>query len=104
MGDKLNQLQVPLMNPGYSFISADVKNSFPGTILEDVGIQRPPKQDITALAVMIELSLETIPDLGGDVIFTLRLGGPERSHLRQASTQPPMVAARCGQAGQGVCG
>lgn len=88
MGDRLDQLQVSLVNPGNDFVNADVKNSFPGTILEDVGLHRPPKQDITAKAGMIQLSLETIPRLDGDVIFVYDWGDESDRTLDKLRRNP----------------
>lgn len=51
------------------FIRSDVKNSFPGSILEDVGLGRPPSQDIVHRNHQIEVSQEMIPSLDGDVLF-----------------------------------
>jgi len=48
------------------------KASFIGTVLEDVGLPRPPLQDVDDFAAVI--SDEAIPQMGGDVIFVTTYG------------------------------
>lgn len=65
------QLQISLAYIGGNtpFVRSDVKNSFPGSILEDAGLGRPPSQNIVNQDHQIELSPEMIPSLDGDVLF-----------------------------------
>ncbi len=49
--------------------ATDVKNSFSGTILEDVGLSRPPAQNIEVEDGLVFLSEEALTQFDGDVIF-----------------------------------
>ncbi len=49
----------------------DARNSFSGAIIEDVGLSRPPSQDITPEDQRVEMSLELLPDADGDVMFIM---------------------------------
>ncbi|WP_228037820.1 iron-siderophore ABC transporter substrate-binding protein [Nodosilinea sp. LEGE 06152] len=44
-----------------------LKDSFPGQIVQEVGLQRPPTQSEAGFAQ--EVSLEQIPQMNGDVLF-----------------------------------
>lgn len=59
------------------------KASFIGTVLEDVGLPRPPAQDVDDFAA--EISLEHIPDMDGDVIFTTVYGPAEDTQQQEAT-------------------
>jgi iron complex transport system substrate-binding protein len=50
-------------------ISVDVSNSFIGTILSDVGLERPPAQAVETDSGVIILSKERLMDMDGDIIF-----------------------------------
>ncbi|WP_324282336.1 iron-siderophore ABC transporter substrate-binding protein [Cyanobacterium aponinum UTEX 3221] len=65
------QIEVSLAYIGGNtpFIRSDVKNSFSGSILEDVGLARPPSQNIVHPDYQIEISEEMIPSLDADVLF-----------------------------------
>lgn len=52
-------------------LATDVKNSFIGTILNDVGFSRPPAQDIEVKNGLVFLSEELIADMNGDIIFVI---------------------------------
>ena len=54
--------------------------SFPGTILADAGLSRPPAQQ--SLVPVLEVLPEQIPSLEGDVIFLGRAPGDEATYRR----------------------
>ncbi len=64
------------------------KASFIGTVLEDVGLPRPPSQDVDAFAIR-DASAEIIPKIGGDVIF-VTVYGPEDETAKQEFTSHPL--------------
>lgn len=70
-GQPPENIQVSLAYIGGNtpFVRSDVKNSFAGSILADVGLSRPPAQDIIDDRYQIEISPEKIPNLDGDVLF-----------------------------------
>jgi iron complex transport system substrate-binding protein len=62
------------------------KDSFPGQILEDVGLGRPPAQDQTGFAQ--EISPEQIPQLDGDVLFYFTYEGDGNNQDPETITHP----------------
>ncbi len=73
MGDRLKQTDVTVIR----FLPGDTrlyqKESFIGTVLQDLGLPRPPSQDVNDFA-MYNVSEEFIPKIGGDVIFVTVYG------------------------------
>jgi len=63
------------------------KESFIGTVLEDTGLPRPQSQDVQDFAIL-NASAESIPDMGGDVIFTTVYGPEEDSTLEEITSDP----------------
>lgn len=60
-------LQVSLVRFAPGMARIYYKDSFPGQILEEVGLQRPPQQDKDAFAD--EVGFENIPAMDGDILF-----------------------------------
>jgi len=52
-------------------LATDVKNSFSGQILNDIGFSRPPAQDTETQGGLMFFSEELITDMDGDVIFVV---------------------------------
>jgi len=69
MGDRLQNIQVSLVLFRSDHAQLYLKDVFPGQILQDAGLSRPPSQDKTGSGARI--SLETIPQMDGDVIFLM---------------------------------
>lgn len=77
MGDRLNQIQVSVIRIYPEQISIYLRESFPGTILEDAGLLRPSFQDLgvkEAMAIahnpiQMFISPELLHYADGDVIF-----------------------------------
>lgn len=63
-----------------------LKDSFPGQILEEVGLQRPSDQDQAGFAQ--EVSLEQIPQMNGDVLFYFTYTGEGDNQAPNAVTTP----------------
>ena len=62
------------------------KASFIGTILEDVGLPRPPSQDVDDFAATI--SAEQLDMADADIIFTTHYGPAEDTTKAQLTTSP----------------
>jgi len=62
------------------------KASFIGTVLEDLGLPRPPSQDVDDFAANI--TEEGVPEIGGDVIFTSVYGPQEETDYRTVTEGP----------------
>lgn len=63
------QVSLAYIGGNTPFVRSDIKNSFAGSILADVGLGRPPAQNIVNNDYQIEVSPEQIPSLDGDVLF-----------------------------------
>jgi iron complex transport system substrate-binding protein len=86
MGNRLSNTEVSLVNFFANDVRIYLKQFFGGQVLEEVGLPRPPAQDIDNRLVR-NLSPEAIPKMAGDVIF-LTLGGHEQSKLDQFTNHP----------------
>lgn len=63
-----------------------LKDSFPGQILQEVGLGRPPSQDQRGFAQ--EVSLEQIPQMNGDVLFYFIYTGEGDNQAPNSVTNP----------------
>jgi iron complex transport system substrate-binding protein len=97
MGESIQQLKISLARILPEGISIYLKNSFAGSILDDIGFARPRAQDKGVLGKMpfvIVLSKEKIQEADGDVIFTWTFGATPaiaqsaRSALEQIQSDP----------------
>jgi len=80
LGDRLNQLEVSYIRVRTDGIFLYVKSSLVGQIMEELGIRRPPAQDVfLADSPRIPLSLERLEQADGDVliVFGLEFGDTE---------------------------
>lgn len=88
-GDKLN-LQVSLVRfmPGHVRIL--YKDTFAGSILEEIGFRRPPAQDKADFAA--EVTKERIPEMDGDILFyyTYEPGDGQASQIEKEWTNDPL--------------
>lgn len=91
MGDRLKQTDVSVARfyAGYQTSEFRTRSSFPGSILEDVGLPRPPfqNQPTEPGETYLDVSLERLNLLDGDVIFAAVDPGGEDS-LRIFQTSP----------------
>jgi iron complex transport system substrate-binding protein len=71
LGNNYQNIEVSVVRVCCNNLGSDVKNSFSGTILNDVGFSRPPAQD-SAPSGLVIFSEELIPEkLDGDIIFAI---------------------------------
>lgn len=71
LGDQYQDTEVSFVRVCCGRLATDVKNSFSGMILEDVGLSRPSAQDIENEDGLVFLSEELITDMDGDIIFVV---------------------------------
>lgn len=90
LGDRLDETEISVVRflPGDTRIYQ--KASFIGTVLEDVGLPRPPSQNVDDFAIL-NASAEVIPRMGGDVIF-VTVYGPEQETTWEQITSNPLWA------------
>ena len=77
MADRLNNLQVSVVRIYPDTINLYLRDSFAGSVLQDVGLARPPAQDIAAAdantrfgnPIQTSISRELLEQADGDVIF-----------------------------------
>ncbi len=98
---RINDLRVAL-GSGYqdveiSFVrvccgnwATDVKNSFGGMILDDIGLSRPPAQDIEAESGLLFLSEEALTQFDGDIIFLVVDADQESADALEQLKQKPL--------------
>jgi iron complex transport system substrate-binding protein len=80
MVDRLAQLKISYIRAALDKMYIYHNTSFAGMVLKDVGIQRPPAQDLASPPAFAEaVSKERLKDLDGDVIFVSTYGanGPD---------------------------
>jgi iron complex transport system substrate-binding protein len=85
MGGTLSQTKVSLVNFWANYTRLYMRLSFGGSILKDIGLPRPNYEDKDKYQENI--SLELVPQIGGDVIFLI-LGGHNESRLKQFTNHP----------------
>lgn len=69
----------------------EVLNSFPGMILEDVGLARPEIQDVEEDGGFLPVSLENLPEADGDALFVYTIADAEEENpdlLAEAESSP----------------
>ncbi len=85
LGNNLAQTQVSLVNFWANFTRIYMNLSFSGSIIQEIGLSRPPSENKAKNHENI--SLELIPQIGGDAIFLI-LGGHNESRLQQFINHP----------------
>lgn len=86
MGDRLNQIEVSVIRPLPSQIELNYKDVFPGTILKDANLRRPPAQDKDSWGT--EITKESFRDADGDVIFMYTWGSDSQNALKKLKADP----------------
>jgi iron complex transport system substrate-binding protein len=69
MGDRLDR-NVSILVSKPEEVVIYTNSSFPGSVLQDAGLRRPPVQNQSN--PLLQVSLETIPDIEGDSIFLVK--------------------------------
>ena len=71
-------------------IYSDAKNSFPGSILDDVGLRRPPAQDhVSSNNGRFVFSQERLDSIDGDILFVPKSGN-DLDQDQEALMQKPL--------------
>jgi iron complex transport system substrate-binding protein len=69
LGNRYQDKTISIIYPSGQSVNIHAKNSFSGSILEDLGLQHPPEQDISILYETMEISEERLDLLNSDIIF-----------------------------------
>ena len=100
LGDSHQDLEVSFVHICCGTIDIDLKNSFNGMILEDVGLRRPPSQAVEVEGGMMLLSEERLMDVDGDVLFVAATAGESEELLERLKQKPLWKQLRAVQQGQ----
>lgn len=84
LGNQRTEVSLVRFMPGAARIY--YKDSFPGQIIDEVGLARPAIQDTTGFAQQV--SSEQIPQMDGDAIFYFVFAGVEAEQPVSTITQP----------------
>lgn len=88
LGDRLDEIEVSYIRVRTDGIFLYVKSSLVGMVMEELGIRRPPAQDIAlANSPRIPISLEELGKADGDVIFVfgLEFGDTDKTYAQLQS-------------------
>lgn len=101
LGDRYRDQTVSIINLNSSEITSYVKNSFPGLILESVGLQRPQAQDVVVqpLGRFSSVSEEKLDEVVGDILFVLVNRERDRQGFEKLQQKPLWKALKAVQQG-----
>ncbi|WAL62524.1 ABC transporter substrate-binding protein [Thermocoleostomius sinensis] len=88
LGDWVQDLEISFVHICCGTIDIDLKNSFNGSILEDVGLRRPPAQAVPVEGGITLLSEERLMDIDGDVLFVATDGNESARKLAELKQNP----------------
>jgi iron complex transport system substrate-binding protein len=89
LGDRYQDKKVSFIHLGTRGIESDVKNSFAGSILNDVGLQRSAAQDVVAPYGIISISEEELLEKAdGDILFVATWNDDAEQVLKQLQQKP----------------
>nr|WP_228035195.1 iron-siderophore ABC transporter substrate-binding protein [Oculatella sp. LEGE 06141] len=101
LGEKGLQQEISIAYTLGGDIYSDAKNSFPGSILEDVGLKRPVNQDrVASNNGRLIFSQENIDSIDGDVLFVPKSGNSldqDQDKLMQTPLWQTLKAVQQGQ-------
>jgi len=69
-------------------IDIDFKNSFNGMILDDVGLRRPPAQEVVIEGGITSISEERLMDIDGDILFVATTSKESEELLEELKQNP----------------
>lgn len=90
MGERLDQLEVSYIRAALDTLYIYHRTSFAGSVLEDLGVRRPPAQDLESPPAFAEaVGPERLKDVDGDAIF-ISTYGAEGPDTLDAFTSDPL--------------
>jgi iron complex transport system substrate-binding protein len=87
--DRTTNIQVSVIHPLKEGTRLMYRDFFGGSILQDVGLSRPPEQDKEGTN-SLPVSLELIPKMGGDVIFSISFRDEDSLKLVEQLKKNPL--------------
>jgi len=89
LSDQYQDKKISVINLDEQGIRFHVKNSFAGSILDDIGLQRPRTQNVTAPGGSIpNISEERLQEIDGDVLFVLTFDTKDKNKLESLKQKP----------------
>jgi iron complex transport system substrate-binding protein len=86
--DRVQDLEISFVHICCGTIDIDLKNSFNGSILDDVGLRRPPAQAAPIEGGITLLSEERLMDVDGDVLLVATDGNESVRKLAELQQNP----------------
>lgn len=81
LGNSYQDKTISFIHLGDRGIESDVKNSFAGSILNDVGLKRPETQNTVAPYGIVSISEEELDRVDGDVLFVTTWSDRDKATL-----------------------
>lgn len=88
LGERYQNKKNSLISIYRSHLGSWVKNSFAGSILKDIGLQRPASQDVFAPDGYINFSEEELEKVDGDILFITALTDNHKQAFKQLQQKP----------------
>ncbi|NJK48121.1 iron-siderophore ABC transporter substrate-binding protein [Candidatus Gracilibacteria bacterium] len=88
LGDRYQNKTISFVYYYYGRLGSETKNSFIGSILNDVGLQRPPSQDVVVPYGSIDFSEEALEKADGDFLFVTTFTDNDEKNLQQLLQKP----------------
>jgi iron complex transport system substrate-binding protein len=88
LGDRFQDKKISFIHLGSRGIESDVKNSFAGSILNDIGLQRPEAQNVIAPYGILSISEEELEKADGDILFVATWSDKEKQVFAKLTQKP----------------
>ena len=88
LGDSYKHKKISFIHLGVRGIESDVKNSFAGSILNDIELERPEAQNVVAPYGIINISHEELNKADGDILFVATWTNNYKQVLKQLQQKP----------------
>ncbi|MDZ8079241.1 MAG: iron-siderophore ABC transporter substrate-binding protein [Nostoc sp. DcaGUA01] len=88
LGDRYKNKEISLVFLAPGVIFSEGKNSFPDSILQDVGLQRPKAQSVIVPYTQLYFSIEELEKADGDIMFVGTLNDDSQKFLEQLKQKP----------------
>lgn len=88
LGNRVQDLEISFVHICCGTIDIDLKNSFNGSILADVGLRRPAAQAVSIAGGITALSEERLMDIDGDILFVANDGEEAIQKLAELKQKP----------------
>lgn len=88
LGSRVQDLEISFVHICCGTIDIDLKNSFNGSILADLGVRRPATQAIPIAGGITSLSEERLMDIDGDILFVATNGEESTQKLESLKQNP----------------